>query len=116
MHRIHYAGDSIVTGSKIARALLDYAQALAQESASATIEVPTLEEDGARGRVELLIGPASQLTAHEVRSDDDEIVDDRLVEQIAAEADRLRHFGGPTPTAGVVPVESTVDWDDLEEF
>jgi len=116
MHRIHYAGDSIVTGSSVARALLDYAQALAQESASATVEVPTLEEDGARGRVELLIGPASQLTAHEFQTEHEEIVDDDLVDRMTAETNRLRHFGWPTPTAGVVPVEPMKDWHDLEEF
>lgn len=116
MHRIHYAGDSITTGSKIARALLDYAQALAQESASATVAVPTLEDNGARGQVELLIGPASQLTAHELQGDDEEIVDDGLVERITAEARRLRRFGWPTPTAGVVPARSADDWQDLEEF
>ena len=116
MHKIHYAGDSIVTGSEIARALLDYAQALSQVSASATVEVPTLEEDGERGRVELLIGPASQLSAHEVRTDGEDIVDDHLVERMTGEAQRLRQFGWHTPTAGVVPIDSKHDWTDLEEF
>ncbi len=122
MHKIHYAGDSIVTGSEIARALLDYAQALSQVSASATVEIPTLEENGERGRVELLIGPASQLSAHEVRSDDEDVVDDGLVERITAEAHRLRQFGWHTPTAGVAPTastgetEPTEEWRDLEDF
>jgi hypothetical protein len=116
MHKIHYAGDSIVTGSDIARALLDYAQALSQVSASATVEVPTLEEDGEQGRVELLIGPASQLSAHEVRSVGEDVIDDGLVERMVGEARRLRTFGGDTPTAGVVPVETKHDWTDLEEF
>jgi hypothetical protein len=116
MHRIHYAGDSIMTGSQIARALLDYAQALAQESASATVEVPTLEEGGAHGKVELLIGPASQLTAHEVQGELEEVRDDQLVERITAETERIRRFGSRTPPAGVVPVESPQQWTDLEEF
>lgn len=116
MHRIHYAGDSIVTGSEIARALLDYAQALSQVSASATVEVPTLEDDGRRGNVELLIGPASQLIAHEVRSQDEDVVDDELVERMTAEARRLRQFGWDTPIAGVVPVEPKYDWTDLDDL
>ena len=81
MHRIHYAGDSITTGSKIARALLEYAQALAQESASATVAVPTLEDNGARGQVELLIGPGSQLTAHVLPGHDEMSVDDGHVQR-----------------------------------
>ena len=62
MDRIHYAGDSILTGSEIARALLDYAQALAVAGTSATVDIPVVDEgDGSIGRSELLIGPASQL-------------------------------------------------------
>jgi hypothetical protein len=116
MHKIHYAGDSIVTGSEIARALLDYAQALSQVTASATVEVPTMEEDGEQGRVELLIGPASQLIAHEVRTDEADLVDDELVDRMTTEATRLRQFGWHTPTAGVVPVEPKQEWADLEDF
>ena len=116
MHKIHYAGDSIVTGSEIARALLDYAQALSQVTASATVEVPTLEEDGEHGRVELLIGPASQLVAHEVRTDEPDPVDHELVDRMTAEATRLRQFGWHTPTAAAVPVDSNQEWTDLEEF
>ena len=40
MHRIHYAGTSILTGSAIAIALVDYAQALAEVGSSATVDVP----------------------------------------------------------------------------
>lgn len=116
MHKIHYAGDSIVTGSEIARALLDYAQALSQVTASATVEVPTLEEDGEHGRVELLIGPASQLVAHEVRTHEPDPVDRELVDRMTAEATRLRQFGWHTPTAAAVPVDSKQEWTDLEEF
>ena len=63
MDRIHYAGDSILTGTDIARALLAYAQALAVAGTSATVDIPVVNErDGSIGRSELLIGPASQLT------------------------------------------------------
>ena len=105
-----------MTGSEIARALLDYAQALSQVTASATVEVPTLEEDGEHGRVELLIGPASQLVAHEVRTDEPDPVDHELVDRMTAEAKRLRQFGWHTPTAAAVPVDSNQEWTDLEEF
>lgn len=116
MHTIHYAGDSIVTGTAIARGILDYAQALSQVGASATVEVPTIEADGHRGQAEFLIGPASQLSAHEERSAEDEVVDDELVERMHSEAQRLRQFGSPTPPVGIVHAESIRTWTDIEEL
>ena len=44
MDRIHYAGDSILTGTDIAHAMLEYARALAQVGSSATVEIPTVDE------------------------------------------------------------------------
>lgn len=61
MDRIHYAGESLLTGSDIASALLGYAQALAGVGASDTVEIPILDEDGAERRATFVIGPASQL-------------------------------------------------------
>ena len=91
MHRIHYAGDSILTGSAIARGVLDYAQALAQVGASATVDVPTRESDGSRGHVEMLIGPASQLSAHE----EDEVAGEELEDD--ARAAHAHGRGAPSP-------------------
>lgn len=116
MHRVHYAGDSLVTGSEIAHALLDYAQALAQADASATIDIPTVEDDGSQSRTEVLIGPASQLSSHEERSDHAEPIDDVLVGKMRAESERLRQFGSALPSAGLASPESTGNWDELEEF
>ena len=117
MHRIHYAGDSIVTGSAIARAVLDYAQALAQVSASATVDLPTLESDGSRGSAELLLGPASQLTAHEEGDDHgDEVVDDVLVQRMNSAAVRLRRFGPDSPTAEIITAHSRDEWSMDDEY
>jgi hypothetical protein len=90
MHRIHYAGDSILSGSAIARALLEYGEALAKVGTSATVDIPTREADGSVGRSKLLIGPASQLIADEERSEYDELVDEALVAYFDREAARLR--------------------------
>ena len=116
MHRIHYAGDSIVTGSAIARALLDYAQALAQVSESATVEIPTLTKDGRESVAEVLIGPASQLSAHEEPGGHDEITDEALVTRMSTEADRLRRYGSSLPAAGIVTEDSVRVWSDLEDL
>lgn len=101
MDRIHYAGASVVTGTEIARALLDYAQALAQAETSDTVDIPVLQDDGATGRWEVLVGPASQVASESLDGDghDDKIVDDVLVARLHRQADRLRKRGTPTAVA-----------------
>ena len=90
MERIHYAGGDVLTGTKIARALLDYAEALAEMNDSATVDIPARHEDGSIGRANLLIGPSSQLISETEDSDFDEFEDDALVAQFVEETRRLR--------------------------
>ncbi len=114
MYRLHYAGDSIVTGNEIARALLDYAQALAQAGSSTTVDVPTVNEDGSQGRSEILIGPASQLIADAEDSEFDEVVDDALVAYMRGEAARLRNFGSAAPRAETSSSDTSPGFEDYE--
>ena len=120
MDRIHYAGDSILTGTEIARALLDYAQALAQAGTAATVDIPTINPDGSPGRSEVLVGPASQLISDSEESPYTDPVDEDLVARLDAEATRLRDYGLASPEA-VVPPASTEparrrsDGDDVPE-
>ena len=99
MDRIHYAGDSVVTGSAIARAVLEYAKALAKANQSETVEIPTLAPDGTISRSTLLIGPASQLIADveppDGAADGEEIVDDELVGYFQAETAKLTQHAYP---------------------
>jgi hypothetical protein len=99
MDRIHYAGDSCVTGTAIARALLDYSQALALAGTSATVDIPTVNDDGSPGRTEFLVGPASQLSAAEVSSPYPEVVDEDLVDRMREKATLLRQHGEASPVA-----------------
>lgn len=114
MDRIHYAGNSFLTGTRIAHALLDYAQALAQVGASATIHVPTLNDDGSPGRSEVLIGPSSQLIASAEVSGNDDVTDDELVARMGDEAKRLRQHGSPSPTATIGSRDGPEEWSDFE--
>lgn len=83
MERISYAGDSVVTGTDIARAVLAYAEALAMREASATVELPVLLDDGSPGRASILIGPASQLIIQtEPGHDEEEVVDAELIARL----------------------------------
>ena len=114
MDRIHYAGNSILTGSAIAHALLDYAQALSQVGASSTIEVPTINDDGTPGRSEVLIGPASQLIANVEETEHDEVIDEEVVERMHREAEHLRQYGTPSPTAQLTQHSSESEWPDYD--
>lgn len=111
MHRVQYAGGSVLTGDAIASALLEYAAALARQSTSATVEIPVREADGALGVAQVLIGPASQLVStHEPGSTDgdaDEIVDDELVERFTH---AIRVLG---PAVGY-PLDATAPGDDYD--
>jgi hypothetical protein len=84
MHRVHYAGGSVLTGDAIAAALLDYASALARRASSATVDIPVREEDGSQGIAQVLIGPASQFVTTHEPGPGDEILDDELVERFTA--------------------------------
>ena len=97
MDRIHYAGNSVLTGSAIAEALLEYAEALAKAGTSATVDIPTREEDGSLGRSKLLIGPASQLISDEEDSDYDEVIDEDLVASFRAETANYTSAPAPEP-------------------
>jgi hypothetical protein len=87
MQRIYYTNDTLVTGTEIARALLEYAAALARSDSSQTISIPVRRADGSSARATLLVGPASQLVAEDVEDDEDlgdEVRDDVLVARMKA--------------------------------
>jgi len=111
MERIHYAGDSLLTGTEIARALLDYASALAKNEESATVDVPVRHADGTVGRANFLIGPASQLVSESESSPFDELTDPALVDLLSHEADKLRP---PRPISAVAEPDADLGgMDDL---
>ena len=114
MDRIHYVGDSVLTGTAIAEALLDLARALAQAQTAETVEIPTRLDDGAIGRSTLLLGPASQMVADTEESPYDEIVDEALVRRLHEQADELV-AGSRVVVASPIPAgdEQTVDIDGL---
>jgi hypothetical protein len=113
MDRLHYAGTSVITGTAIAEALLDYAQALAQANGSSTVRIPTLNEDGSRGRSEILVGPSSQFISKAEASERQEPTDENLVAYLHAEAVGLRAHGVSPSTAVISATPPDTDWSDL---
>lgn len=83
MQRIFYAGDSVLTGTDIAQAVLAYAQALAGKQSSATVHIPVVLSTGERGDASILIGPSSQLFSETPEeSSATELTDDALVQHL----------------------------------
>jgi hypothetical protein len=112
MEQIHYAGNTITTGSDIAHAVLEYAQALASNSDSATISIPVQHVDGTTVTAEVLIGPASQLIAEPYESDGPELEDADAVRRLNEAAAKLRTPRAMAEDPGDYP---GVGADDLDQ-
>lgn len=110
MDRIHYAGESILTGTEIARALLEYAQALAGAVQSDTIDVPIVSAEGATVAANLLLGPASQLFTETEPGDGPELEDTALVADLHRRAALLR------PSRPVFVTDGYGEPDTLDEL
>jgi hypothetical protein len=76
MRRVTYAGGDFTTSDEIAHLVLEYAAVLANKGRAATLSVP-IRDVGKVSEVEVLVGPASQLTSEEVAGE----------EQIAGESE-----------------------------
>ncbi|MCI4657780.1 hypothetical protein [Cryobacterium zhongshanensis] len=63
MKRIFHAGGSVVTGSDLADAVMQYAERLSTRGQVEVVDIPVLGDSGQVGRAQFLIGAASQLTS-----------------------------------------------------
>jgi hypothetical protein len=112
MERIYYAGDRFLTGTDVAKALVEYAAALARQGSAAAIEIPVRHVDGTPGIVNFLVGPASQIVTESVEGDGAEIVDESLVERLrtlTAELSPMHPVARPTSDSESI---SGYDWTD----
>ena len=75
MRRLTYAGLSVDTGDDIAALVLEYARVLANAQLAATVDVPVRTEDGSIERIQILVGPASQITSEPVETIGAELID-----------------------------------------
>jgi hypothetical protein len=76
MKRVTYAGTSFVTGTLLADSLLDLVAALGSHGATASVTLPSVDEDGRVASVDLVIGPSSEVIAVDSPERDPELVDD----------------------------------------
>jgi len=111
MERISYAAGFVHTGTEISRAVLAYAETLARHATSATVDIPTRDEDGRESRANILLGPASQIIAEKYDDDQPEIVDAALVEKIYDHMKRLE--GGRAQPSDLQDLENRDIYEDL---
>ena len=106
MDRIHYAGDSFLTGTAIAKALLEYATALARHESADSVDVPVYDPATGVGRTSFLLGPASQFVSSWEETAVEELVDDELLADLAERTALLGH-------AVAVPGTESAAYDPL---
>ncbi|MGO4594263.1 hypothetical protein AB4Z18_10630 [Leifsonia sp. 2TAF2] len=84
MRKIAYAGTTFYTGDDLAEALMEYARALARHDIADTIFVPGRTVNGELDRIEMLVGPASQIVSEPIELVGPEIRDEELVAKLGA--------------------------------
>lgn len=90
MKRISYAGGSIVTGSAVTEALLEFATHIASDATSVAVDIPVLESDGTTSTHTILLGPSTQFDVSDV-------------DLLSEEEEEARMFPVPDlPTNGIV--------------
>jgi hypothetical protein len=101
---VSYVGDAFITGDDIADAVMDYGVALANAGHADKIVVRGIGRDG-DGEFDLLLGPASQLSAAHVDHTGPELRDPEFV------ADIRRRIDGQRELWGRAAHTSSLDWD-----
>jgi len=115
MREISYADEHFVTTDPIAERVLKYAKLMGRAGTDDVIGIPAVAEDGSVYQVEVLLGPASQITAielpeHKQQTDlpgEEEVVAD-LDKRIASLAP-----GRPVMAEGPAEPGTTLDPDFL---
>lgn len=96
MKRIFYSSGSVVTGDRMADAIVRYAEVLSRQDSSDTIDIPITLSSGEPGRAQVLLGPGSQLVVVPEEGADEEPED---ADTIADLEYRTRSHGSPRPRA-----------------
>ena len=95
MKLLIYAGGEYLTGDDIAMALLEYSEALADNSTAESVEIPIVDTDGKRQSAVFLLGPASQIVAKTVDGEREELTDHAIVDELRTRTRILRPVGRP---------------------
>ena len=88
MKYIHYDNTLILTGDRIADAVIDYAAVLGANGRTDTVSIPSVGDDGSVTRTTVLVGPASELTLTTAPDDELEPEDPGFIRQLRDAAGR----------------------------
>jgi hypothetical protein len=69
MMRVSYSNTSFLTSDAVAHSLLEFAAAIARSESAETVCIPAISERGELIEIEMVVGPASQMTAAPEASD-----------------------------------------------
>ena len=92
-----------MTGDEVAKVVLDFAAVLGGQGRAATIVVPATDEMHGTVEIELLVGPASQMMAEPIDTDQPELT---APEFVTATHERMASLEHPGWVKG-----TSVDWD-----
>lgn len=94
MKYLRYGNSWVMTGDAIADAVLSYSVALAQNSTTDHVDVPTTDQYGVATSVGLLLGPATTVMTEPAPDDELETEDDAFVAELHRRVNRFdRHVG-----------------------
>jgi hypothetical protein len=111
MKRIYYASGSVLTGDRMADAVVSYAAALAARELSDMVDIPILLGGGESARAQLLIGPASQLVVVPEPGEPDTPEENATIDELSK---RARSLSSPHPQASDEPL--TPYYSENNEF
>ncbi len=93
-----------MTGDAVASTLMEYAALLAGQGRTAALIVPANDPQGGRHELDLLIGPASQIIAEPLYTDEPEW---EAPDFVSAVRDRIHQLEHPRWNG-----ETNLDWDE----
>lgn len=110
MRRLFYSSGSVLTGDVVCKAVLRYAQALADTGKADIIAIPVVMDATISGHAHLLVGPSSQLFSIPAASVGEDPVDAAIVEDLDAKTRALQ----PSRPAALANQKDVLDLDYFE--
>src|SRR3954447_21343131 len=104
MRQISYSDEHFVTSDTIAARLLKYAMLMGRMDTDDVVGMPAVADDGTIYQVDVLIGPASQITSVEVKGDETEFPNE--AEVVAELEKRITSLVSRRAAVAEAPVES----------
>jgi hypothetical protein len=110
MMRIFHTGGSILTGSDIGGALMQYSNALASRRINDLVDIPIIDERGLPVRAQVTVGYGSPLVSVPATVDMPELVDPEEVDFLASHTVEVPARGGEPMDADATALITELGW------